>query len=81
MYFILDVDRVNLAAVGSIKLGIGFPRPTIRMRRFKRLGGWIADRFGVRWTSGPLFRAVTTLLTGAVTGLATLFAAATSPTG
>jgi hypothetical protein len=51
------------------------------MRCFQRVGGWTGDRFGARWTLGALFRAVTTLLTGAVTGLATLFALATSPTG
>ena len=86
MYFILYVDRVNLAAAaGSIKsdlglsnteLGIAFSAFNYSYAAFQLVGGWIADRFGARWTLAvcALLWAVTTLLTGAVTGLATLFA-------
>lgn len=72
---------MNLAAVGSIKLGIGFSAFNYSYAAFQAGRRVDRDRFGVRWTSGAPFRAATTLLTGAVTGLATLFAAATSPTG
>lgn len=86
MYFILYVDRVNLAAAaGSIKtelklsnteLGIAFSAFNYSYAAFQLVGGWIADRYGARWTLAvcALLWAVTTLLTGAVTGLATLFA-------
>jgi sugar phosphate permease len=86
MYFILYVDRVNLAAAaGSIRadlglsntqLGIAFSAFNYSYAAFQLVGGWIADRFGARWTLAvcALVWAVTTLLTGAVTGLATLFA-------
>src|SRR6201996_7315091 len=86
MYFILYVDRVNLAAAaGAIKtdlklsnteLGIAFSAFNYSYASFQLVGGWIADRFGARWTLAvcAMLWAVTTLLTGAVTGLATLFA-------
>ena len=86
MYFILYVDRVNLAAAaGSIKadlglsnteLGVAFSAFNYSYAAFQLVGGWIADRYGARWTLAicALVWAVTTLLTGAVTGLATLFA-------
>jgi sugar phosphate permease len=86
MYFILYVDRVNLAAAaGSIKadlqlsnteLGIAFSAFNYSYAAFQLVGGWIADRYGARWTLAvcALVWAVTTLLTGAVTGLAPLFA-------
>ncbi|MBV9827653.1 MAG: MFS transporter [Alphaproteobacteria bacterium] len=86
MYFILYVDRVNLAAAaGAIQkdlgltnteLGIAFSAFNYSYATFQIVGGWIADRFGSRWTLAicALVWAVTTLLTGAVTGLASLFA-------
>jgi sugar phosphate permease len=86
MYFILYVDRVNLAAAaGSIKselklsnteLGIAFSAFNYSYAAFQLVGGWIADRFGARWTLAvcAIVWAVTTLLTGAVVGLLTLFA-------
>lgn len=85
MYFILYVDRVNLAAAaGSIKadlklsnteLGIAFSAFNYSYAAFQLVGGWIADRYGARWTLAicALVWALTTLLTGAVTGLASLF--------
>jgi sugar phosphate permease len=86
MYFILYVDRVNLAAAaGTIKsdlklsnteLGIAFSAFNYSYASFQLVGGWIADRFGARWTLAvcALVWAVTTLLTGAVVGLMSLFA-------
>jgi MFS family permease len=86
MYFILYVDRVNLAAAaGSIQkdlglsnteLGVAFSAFNYSYAAFQIVGGWIADRYGARWTLAvcALVWAVTTLLTGAVGGLASLFA-------
>src|SRR3984957_20347863 len=86
MYFILYVDRVNLAAaapairaelkLSNTELGIAFSAFNYSYAAFQLVGGWIADRYGGRWTLAvcALVWAVTTLLTGAVVGLATLFA-------
>ena len=86
MYFILYVDRVNLAAaagamqkdlgLSNTELGIAFSAFNYSYAAFQIVGGWIADRFGSRWTLAvcALVWAVTTLLTGAVGGLASLFA-------
>src|SRR5580698_7769815 len=85
MYFILYVDRVNLAAAAGViqkdlglsntELGIAFSAFNYSYAAFQIVGGWIADRFGSRWTLAvcALIWAVTTLLTGAVGGLAALF--------
>jgi MFS family permease len=86
MYFILYVDRVNLAAAAGVmqkdlglsntELGIAFSAFNYSYAAFQIVGGWIADRFGSRWTLAvcALLWAATTLLTGAVGGLASLFA-------
>ena len=86
MYFILYVDRVNLAAAaGSIQkdlglsnteLGVAFSAFNYSYAAFQLVGGWIADRYGSRWTLAvcALMWALTTLLTGAVVGLVSLFA-------
>ena len=86
MYFILYVDRVNLAAAAGVmqkdlglsntQLGVAFSAFNYSYAAFQIVGGWIADRFGSRWTLAvcALVWAVTTLLTGAVGGLASLFA-------
>ncbi|MBV9863011.1 MAG: MFS transporter [Alphaproteobacteria bacterium] len=86
MYFILYVDRVNLAAAaGSIQkdlglsnteLGVAFSAFNYSYATFQIVGGWIADRAGARLTLAicALIWAVTTMLTGAVGGLASLFA-------
>lgn len=86
MYFILYVDRVNLAAAAGVmqkdlglsntELGIAFSAFNYSYAAFQIVGGWIADRFGSRWTLAAcaLVWAATTLLTGAVGGLASLFA-------
>ncbi|HEX3863515.1 MAG TPA: MFS transporter [Stellaceae bacterium] len=86
MYFILYVDRVNLAAAAGVmqkdlglsntELGVAFSAFNYSYAAFQVVGGWIADRYGSRLTLAvcALVWAVTTLLTGAVGGLASLFA-------
>jgi len=86
MHVILFVDRVNLAAAAetikddlgltNIQLGIAFSAFNYAYAPFQLVGGWIADRYGSRPTLAvcALAWAVTTMLTGAVGGLATLFA-------
>src|SRR5580704_3853724 len=87
MHVILFVDRVNLAAAAetiksdlgltNIQLGIAFSAFNYAYAPFQLVGGWVADRYGSRWTLAvcALAWAVTTMATGAVAGLATLFAA------
>jgi MFS family permease len=86
MHVILFVDRVNLAAaaetikgdlgLSNIQLGVAFSAFNYAYAPFQLVGGWIADRYGSRRTLAvcALAWAVTTVLTGAVGGLATLFA-------
>jgi sugar phosphate permease len=86
MHVILFVDRVNLAAaaetikddlgLSNIQLGIAFSAFNYAYAPFQLVGGWIADRFGSRRTLAvcALVWALTTMMTGAVGGLATLFA-------
>jgi MFS family permease len=87
MNFVLFVDRVNLAAAASvmqkelglsnIALGMAFAAFNYTYAPFQLVGGWIADRFGTRRTLTVcgLVWSITTMATGAVTGLASLFAA------
>jgi sugar phosphate permease len=86
MHIILFVDRVNLAAAAeaiktdlgltNVQLGIAFSAFNYAYAPFQLVGGWVADRFGSRRTLAicALAWAVTTMMTGAVGGLATLFA-------
>ena len=86
MHIILFVDRVNLAAAAeaiktdlgltNVQLGLAFSAFNYAYAPFQLVGGWIADRYGSRLTLAicALGWAVTTTLTGAVGGLATLFA-------
>jgi MFS family permease len=86
MEFILFIDRVNLAAaapviqkdlgLGNIALGIAFSAFNYSYAPFQLVGGWFADRFGARRTLMVcgLAWSVTTMLTGAVRGLVSLFA-------
>jgi MFS family permease len=86
MNFILFVDRVNLAAaavvmqrdlgLSNIELGLAFAAFNYAYAPFQLVGGWIADRFGARRTLTlcGLAWSVTTMATGAVTGLVSLFA-------
>src|SRR5580700_11197895 len=84
MQFILFVDRVNLAAAASvmqkdlglsnIALGVAFSAFNYSYAPFQMVGGWFADRFGARRTLTvcALAWSLTTIATGAVTGLASL---------
>jgi MFS family permease len=86
MHFILFIDRVNLAAAASvmqkdlglsnIALGIAFSAFNYAYAPFQLVGGWFADRFGARRTLTVcgLAWSITTIATGAVTGLLSLFA-------
>jgi MFS family permease len=86
MHVILFVDRVNLAAAAetikadlgltNVQLGIAFSAFNYAYAPFQLVGGWIADRYGSRRTLAvcALAWALTTMATGAVGGLATLFA-------
>ena len=86
MHVILFVDRVNLAAaaetikhdlgLSNTQLGVAFSAFNYAYAPFQLVGGWIADRYGSRRTLAvcALAWAVTTMATGAVGGLATLFA-------
>ena len=87
MNFILFVDRVNLAAAAvviqrdlgltNIELGLAFAAFNYSYAPFQLIGGWIADRAGARRTLTVcgLAWSVTTMATGAVTGLGSLVAA------
>lgn len=86
MHFILFIDRVNLAAaaetikedlgLSNIALGIAFSAFNYAYAPFQLVGGWFADRFGARRTLTicGLTWSITTIATGAVTGLVSLFA-------
>src|ERR1700675_678526 len=86
MNFVLFVDRVNLAAaavviqkdlgLSNIELGLAFAAFNYAYAPFQLVGGWIADRFGARRTLTfcGLAWSITTMATGAVGGLASLFA-------
>src|SRR5271155_3945482 len=86
MHFILFIDRVNLAAaagvmqkdlgLSNIALGVAFSAFNYAYAPFQLVGGWFADRFGARRTLTVcgLAWSITTIVTGAVTGLASLFA-------
>jgi MFS family permease len=85
MHFILFIDRVNLAAaatvmqkdlgLSNIALGLAFSAFNYSYAPFQLVGGWFADRFGARRTLTVcgLGWSITTIATGAVTGLASLF--------
>jgi MFS family permease len=86
MYFILFVDRVNISTAAPLiardlhldntKLGLAFSAFAFPYALFQLIGGWIADRFGA-WlvlTACCVIVAVSTALTGAAGGLASLIA-------
>ena len=85
MHFILFIDRVNLAAaatvmqkdlgLSNIALGLAFSAFNYAYAPFQLVGGWFADRFGARRTLTVcgLAWSLTTIATGAVTGLVSLF--------
>jgi MFS family permease len=86
MEFVLFIDRVNLAAaapvmqkdlgLSNLALGFAFSAFNYSYAPFQLVGGWFADRFGARRTLTVcgLAWSVTTIATGAVRGLGSLFA-------
>ncbi len=86
MYFILFVDRVNISTaapliaadlkLGNTELGLVFSAFAFPYALFQLIGGWIGDRFGA-WlvlTVCLIIVGLSTALTGAAGGLASLFA-------
>ena len=86
MYFILFVDRVNISTaapliaadlkLGNTELGLVFSAFAFPYALFQLIGGWIGDRFGA-WlvlTACLVMVGLSTALTGAAGGLASLFA-------
>jgi len=86
MYFVLFVDRVSLSTAAPLmkgdlglsnaQLGLVFSAFAIPYALFQLIGGWIGDRLGARFTLTACCAIVTaaTMLTGATTGFASLFA-------
>ena len=87
MYFIFYVDRVNLSTAAPVmqkdlgltatQLGIAFSAFAYPYAFFQIAGGWLGDRMGPRVTLGicALIVAASTIWTGLVGGLASLFLA------
>jgi len=85
MYFILYVDRVNIATAAPLikadlklsntQLGLAFSAFAFPYALFQLIGGWMGDRWGARLTLTLCCAIVgtATVLTGAVTGFASLF--------
>src|SRR6202049_4349423 len=87
MYLILYVDRVNISTAAPLikadlglsntELGLAFSAFAYPYALFQLVGGYVGDKFGARLTlfvSGLIVCAATAA-TGAVGGLASLFAA------
>src|SRR5260370_22629908 len=86
MHYILFINRVHLAAaspvmqqdlgLSNLALGLAFSAFNYSYAPFQLVGGWFADRFGARRTLTVcgLAWSLTTIATGAVTRLASLFA-------
>lgn len=87
MYLILYIDRVNIATAAPLiqrdldlsntQLGMVFSSFAIFYAIFQIVGGWIGDRLGARLTLALCCGVVAaaTVLTGAVGGFGSLFAA------
>src|SRR6202000_2863050 len=87
MYFITYVDRVNIGTAASeiqkelhlsnTQLGLVFSAFAYPYLLFQVIGGWVGDRFGPRKTLFwcGLIWAASTIMTGFVTSLSTLFIA------
>jgi MFS family permease len=86
LYFILFVDRVNIATAAPLmkadlrlsntQLGLAFSAFAIPYALFQLVGGWIGDKFGARLTLSACCAMVglSTMLTGAASGFVSLFA-------
>ena len=84
MYFLYFVDRVSISTaaplikadlkISNTQLGLAFSAFAIPYALFQLIGGWIGDRLGPRVTLAICCAlvGVSTALTGAVTGIATL---------
>jgi MFS family permease len=87
MYFITYVDRVNIGTAASeiqkelhlsnTQLGLVFSAFAYPYLLFQVIGGWVGDHFGPRRTLFwcGLIWALSTIMTGFVTGIVTLFIA------
>jgi MFS family permease len=85
LYFLLFVNRVNISTAAPLikaeiglsntQLGLVFSAFAIPYALFQLIGGWIGDRFGARATLsvGCAVVSVSTVLTGAAGGFASLF--------
>jgi MFS family permease len=86
LYLILFVNRVNIStaaplmkadlALSNTQLGLVFSAFAIPYALFQLIGGWIGDKFGPRLTLSVCCAlvGVSTILTGAASGFASLFA-------
>jgi sugar phosphate permease len=84
MYFLYYVDRVSISTaapliradlkISNSQLGLAFSAFAIPYAFFQLIGGWIGDRLGPRLTLAICCAiiGISTLLTGAVTGIASL---------
>lgn len=87
MYAITYIDRVNVSTAASVfkqdlhltnaQVGLVFSAFAYPYLIFQIIGGWVSDRFGARWTLAvsAFIWATATVLTGLVTGLATMLLA------
>src|SRR5246127_4597451 len=87
MYFITYVDRVNIGTAASeiqkelglsnTQLGLVFSAFAYPYLLFQVIGGWVGDHFGPRKTLfwGGMISAISTIMTGFVSGLPPLFLA------
>jgi sugar phosphate permease len=85
MYFLYFVDRVSLATAAPLikadiklsntQLGLAFSAFAIPYALFQLIGGWVGDRLGARLTLAICCAivGVSTVLTGAATGITSLF--------
>jgi len=85
MYFLYFVDRVSISTVAPLmkpdlhisntQLGLTFSAFAIPYALFQLVGGWIGDRLGPRLTLALCCAlvAIVTILTGAATGIVSLF--------
>ncbi len=86
MYFMYFVDRASLSTaaplikadlkISNTELGLAFSAFAIPYALFQLIGGWIGDKLGPRLTLAICCAivSISTMLTGAVTGIGSLFA-------
>jgi sugar phosphate permease len=85
LYFLFFVERVSISTaaplmkadlkIGNTELGLAFSAFAIPYAFFQLIGGWVGDRLGPRRTLAICCAIVgiSTILTGAVTGISSLF--------